>query len=188
MVVSKSIVVLVVAAVLTIAPAALRAQEADERPLSLLERSGGWESYLRQDGDYNSAVYEVGLPGSNALTPYSLVIGRPYSNCDRPAITYYVAPAAEETVDQSNLKGSLKVGERSFDLIYRVVSGGNGVFTIHLASFSPEMITAMLEAASAEISLPNVGDFTAAVPLAGFAQAWERAGRLCGNGEGIRLF
>ena len=188
MVSSKSIVILTVGAVLFLiaAPSFVRAQDSDGR--TLLERSGGWDSYLRQEGDYNTAIYEAALPALNALTQYSLVIGRPYSNCDSPAVTYYVVPATEEKVNQGNLKGSLKVGEQSFEMTYRVESPGDGVFTIHLTSFSPDLIAALLEAPSAEISLPNVGDYTATVSLAGFAQAWERVGRLCGNGEGIKLF
>lgn len=194
---SKFIAIGFIGAILLLiaAPAGLRAQESaasqgvqEPDGRSLMERSIGWDSYLRQEGDYKSAVYEVALPSANSLTPNSLVVGRPHSNCDSPTVTYYVAPAAKEEVDQGNLKGGLKVDEQSFEVTYRVVSTGDGVFTIHFTSFGPDLITALLNGASAEISLPNVGDFTATVPLAGFAQAWERAGRLCVSGEGIKLF
>ena len=188
MIMSRSMVASVIgAALLLIAfPAALRAQDADGRALA--ERSGGWDSYLRQDGDYNSAVYEAALPSANALTPYSMKVGRPYSDCGRDVVTYYVAPAAEKEINQGNLKGSVKVGEQSFEVTYKLESTGDGVFTILFSGFGPALISAMLEAPSAEISLPNLDDFTASVPLDGFSQAWERAGRMCGNGEGIKLF
>lgn len=167
-------------------PSALSAQDADGR--SLVEKSGSWESYVIQEGDYNSAVYEVALTAQSPKAPYSLVVGRLYPDCDRAAITYHLAPAAEEEINQGNLKGAMKVGEQSFEVTYRLESTGDGVFTIKFTNFSPELITAMLEAPSAEISLPNLDDFLTTVSLAGFPEAWTRTGPLCENGEGLRLY
>jgi len=160
----------------------------DAAGLSLVERSGEWDSYLMQKADYNSAVYEVALPSKNAQTPYSLVIGRPYANCDSPTVTYYLAPAVEEEINHGNLKGSLKVGEQTFDVTYGLESTGTGVFTIRLTRFDQAMIAAMRDSPSAEISFPDLDNFTTTASLAGFAAAWERAGVLCGNGQGIKLF
>lgn len=165
---------------------AVSAQDADGR--SLVERSGGWDSYVRQEGDYNSAVFEAALPSQNPKTPYSLVIGKLYPNCDRSSVTYYLAPAAEEKVGYANLKGTMKAGERSFEVTYKVESPGDGVFTVTVTNFNPELIAAMLEAPSVEIALPNLGDFSVTASLDGFPEAWARAGLLCGRGEGVRLF
>lgn len=158
------------------------------RGKSQVEIIAGWETYLSQEGDYTTAVYGAALPSKNSFTPYEIIVSQLYPDCDRSVIRYFVAPAAEEAVKQGNLKGLITVGEQTFNVVYDLVNDGSGVFEIKISTVEPALILAMLAAASAEISLPNLDNYKATVNLSGLPAAWDRIGPLCRAGEGIKVF